>query len=157
MADAPGGEQQAALPVAEGSELGDHRQAEVVGVGGVDAAHQGVDEALVDLVAEPATDQPPDRVAGVGAGRQQWLDCRPQLAADADQPAPRQRADASRHPQHHSVGQVVETVVPHEGARRCRGSELFAETDPLGEGGAVGDSGEEGIGALVDCRATGEG
>ena len=74
---ASSGEQQAALAGREGRQLGHHGEAEAVGVGGVDAADEGVDEALVDLVAEAGADQRADRITVRTGGRQQRLDCRP--------------------------------------------------------------------------------
>ena len=76
----PGAQQQAAPAAGEGGQLRDHRQAEAVGVGGVDASDESVDEALVDLVAEPATNEGADRVgwiaARAGAARPRRAACR---------------------------------------------------------------------------------
>ena len=155
-AGTPGGEQQAALALGEGGELGDHRQAEAVGVGGVDAADQCIDETLVDLVAEPHPDQRADRVRWVAGPWQQRFDGGAQLAGHAQQAARRQGGEVAGHAEQQAVGDAVQAAVPDEGARRRWRRELGAEADPLGQGGALGNPGEEGVGALVDGRAPGE-
>ena len=76
----------------------------MVGVGGVDAADQRVDEPLVDLVAEPGPDEPPDRVvvdrrARAAAARSPRATCRATTAASswpAGRGAPADRAAGPR-------------------------------------------------------------
>ena len=68
------------MTVGQRGELGNHGQAEAVGVGAVDAADQRIDEPLVDLVAEPARINAPMRVAvrraGAGTARARPAPCR---------------------------------------------------------------------------------
>ena len=61
----PRGEQDAAVAAGQGGQLRHLGEAEAVGVGRIDAAHERIDEALVDLVAEPGPDELADRV-GLG-------------------------------------------------------------------------------------------
>ena len=60
--------------------------------------------------------------------------------------------EVAGHAEQQPVGDAVETAVPDEGARRRRRRELAAEADPSGQGGAVGNPRQEGVGALVDGR-----
>ena len=60
--DVSGAEEQAAVRPRQRVELWDLGQAETVGVGGVDAADERVDEAFMNLVAETGPDELADRV-----------------------------------------------------------------------------------------------
>ena len=124
----PGAEQQAAPAAGEGGQLRHHRQAEAVGVGGVDAADEGVDEALVDLVAEPATHEGADRVGGIAA-REERLGGGAQLAADRQQAARRQAQEVGGHAEQQALGDRVETVEPDGGGGVRRRGQCAGEPD----------------------------
>ena len=151
----PSAEQQAASASGEGGQLRDHRQAEAVGIGGVDAADEGVDEALVDLVAEPVTDEGADRVGGVAA-RQQRFGGGAQLAADGQQAARRQAQEVGGHAQEQALGDRVQTPEPDGRGGGGRRGQLAGEPDLGGEGGGVGHARQERVGALVDGGHAGE-
>ena len=153
----PGAEQQAAPAAGEGGQLGHHRQAEAVGVGGVDAADEGVDEALVDLVAEPAAHERADRVVGVAAAGQQRLERGAQLAAPptAGRCVAR-RSDVGRHAEQQPSG--IGCSPSNHTAAVAPVGDVSSSPRPTARASAVacGHAGEEGVGALVDGGQPGE-
>ncbi len=67
---AAAGHEQASVRLGELSELRHGREARVVGVGGVDAADEGIDEPFVHLVAEPLSYECTEVVVGRSPGEQ---------------------------------------------------------------------------------------
>ena len=126
----------------------------MVGVGGVDAADQGIDEPFVDLVAEAAADERADRVVRVVAAGEQRLGGGSELAPERQQPGGRQPCDVGRHAEQDTLRDRVQPVVPDGCGRRGRRRQV--ELERAGEIGGVGHAGEEGVGALVDGRQPGE-
>ena len=110
----PGREQQAPATGGQLGELRDGVEAGVVGVGCVDAADEGVDEAFVDLVAEASPDVGAEHVVGRRGARQERLARGPQLAAPRQQPGGDERPETR----------------PARRARSRRGSRAARRTTP---------------------------
>ena len=114
-----GGEEEASSRAGECSELGHHLHTETVGVGGIDAADERVDEAVVDLAAESLPDEGADRVAVITAG-ENHVESGSSLAPPCEQVARGQPGDLSRHTEDDAVGDRVEPVEPDGGVRHGR-------------------------------------
>ena len=91
-----GAEQEAALRDGDVVQLWHLAEAEPVGVGGVDAADERVDEAFLHLVAEPGADEPPDRVVVDGRPGKERLERGAGLAPPGEQPGRGERSDVGR-------------------------------------------------------------
>ncbi len=125
-------------------------QTRVIGVGGVDAADQRIDQSIVDLVAEACPDQRTERVVGIGA-RQQRLGGGPQLARPAQQRGGDERSHRGRNAEHDATGDRVHAVVPdHRRGVGRRGHVAARQPDLACKCNGVRDAGEIGVGPLVD-------
>ena len=155
-AAAASGEEQAAV-VTQCSQLRHAGQAEAVGVGGVDAADQRIDEPVLHLVAEADADQAADAVADRRAPWQQGLEGRPQLALDREQAARREAPHVTGHAQGKTFGDRMETVEPHGGLGVRGRRELVGQTDVSRQLHGLRDAGEERVGSFVDRRQAAEG
>ncbi len=152
---APLDQHAAALP-GEIGDLGNRGQAEVVGVGGVDAADQGVDQPEVHLGAEAGPDEGPQRVGLQTGTWSERLGRCPQLAGPGQQARPGQRQHIGGHAEQQPLGDVVQAIPPHRRLAGRRRDEVVAEADLVGECGTPRDPGEECIGSLVDGPVAGE-
>jgi hypothetical protein len=114
---APQAEQEAALLACDRRQLG-HRggEAEVVGVAGVDAADQRVDEPFQHLPPKAGTHQRAERVVGDRRARQHGVECGARLSAGRQQPRAAQSHQPLRHAEHQAGGDRVQrAAVEHEG------------------------------------------
>jgi len=112
-------------------DLRDGLETEAVGVGGVDAAHQGVDETFVHLPAESTADEGADGVT-VRHARQDRFDARAQLAERAEESRHRERAHLRGHPHENVARDLVQAVVPHVRARAGGRGECRTEAEVAG-------------------------
>ena len=153
----PQGEQEAAAPPGGGVELGRHGLGgQQSGVAGVDAAEQRVDQAHRHLAAEAAADEvgdgevlPASRSgAAPGPGRR---GARPVGESSRDRRTGTIRPGT---PSIRPSGRARSLPAdPQQGPPRLRGDQLGVDAELPAQAQAVGDPGDEGVGALVDGEA----
>ena len=137
-------------------DLGDGGEAEVVGVGRVDAAHQRIDEAKVHLGPEAGPHVRAQRVGLDARAPPEGLGGRAHLSGPTDELRPGERHHVGGHAQQQALRDVVKAVPPHCGLARSGGHQLVSETDRVRQCGAPGQTGEECVGSLVDAGMPGE-
>lgn len=146
---APSREQHAA-PGCESRDLWHLGKTEPVGVGGVDAADQRVDEPFVHFVAESCPNVWADRV---GIGRRAWqerLEGGPRLTAPRDQSRTSERERIAGHSQHQACGDVVQLVMPHRRTNRLGVREVVAQANLGSECHGIGNTRQESVRSAID-------
>ena len=150
-------QQEAALARREFVQLWHLAEAEPVGVGGVDAADERIDEPFLHLVAEPGADEPPDRVGVDRRPGEERFERGAGLAPPGEQPGRGERSEMPGHAEQEAVGDPVQRVVPDRGVHRLGRHQLVGEADLRRQLRRVRDPGEEGVGTAVDHVQPGEG
>src|SRR6185312_5749781 len=126
-------------------------------VAGVDAAEEGLAEALQGLAAEAAAEEAADGlVARVGAAREDEVEAHAELAGPGEEAALREGEDAGRDSEDEALRQRVEDAAladVHPAVPLDRAHQPIAEADLAAELHRVGAGRDEGVGAGVEHAA----